>query len=172
MVRALSLAAILSLALASVAWAEPDDPAEEGPVTNGRPMADRPIEAMTLEQYGELAADGDPEIQYRLAQIYEEGRDGARLDYVTAAKWYRLSAEQGHTAAQWSLSLLLEYGKGVQKDIFEAYKWASVSLMDELQGSELSLERSPRIYRLRWQLPAEQLAEAEILIRDWKHEAD
>jgi hypothetical protein len=135
-------------------------------------MANRPIEAMTLEQYGELAVGGDPEIQYRLAQIYEEGREGARLDYIAAAKWYRLSADQGHTEAQWSLSLLLEYGKGVQKDIFEAYKWASVSLADELQGSDLSRDRSPRIYRLRWQLPAEQLAQAEIWIRDWTHEAD
>jgi TPR repeat protein len=166
--KGISLAAFLSFALTSVAWGG-GAPLIWSQSGDGTLAQHAPIEAMTLEGTEELAKGGDAEMQYQLARIYDQGRDGAPLDYAAAAKWYRLAAEQGHKEAQWQLSLFFEHGKGgVMRDIVEACKWAGISIAGEPHGSELSQQRSSRIHRLRWQLPVEQLAEVESWINAWQ----
>jgi TPR repeat protein len=49
---------------------------------------------------------------------------GVPPDYVTAMKWYRLAADQGHKSAQSFLGNIYEVGVlDVQRDYIEAVKW-------------------------------------------------
>ena len=44
--------------------------------------------------------------QYRLGQIYEEGRREIKKDLAEARKWYEKAAAQGHKEAQAALDKL------------------------------------------------------------------
>ena len=44
-------------------------------------------------------------------------------NYEEAVKWYRKAAEQGHVAAQKSLGVCYQFGKGVEQSDKEAVKW-------------------------------------------------
>lgn len=46
-----------------------------------------------------------------------------RNDLSTAARLYRVAAEQGHSQAQISLGLMYSFGRGVRRDPVEAVKW-------------------------------------------------
>lgn len=63
-------------------------------------------------------ANGNPTYQFRLGYAYF-----CHGDYCEAAKWIRLSAEQGEQYAQVSLGSLYLHGTGVIKDEEEAMKW-------------------------------------------------
>ncbi len=52
----------------------------------------------------------------------------SKPDYLEAAEWYRKSADQGNTEAQYRLSDLYLHGYGVNKDAREAYFWALLAL--------------------------------------------
>jgi hypothetical protein len=54
--------------------------------------------------------------------LFEDGL-GVTQDFVEAAKWFRLAAEQGVAEAQYSLGFLFEKGFWVDKDPVEAAKW-------------------------------------------------
>jgi hypothetical protein len=43
--------------------------------------------------------------------------------------WYRLSAEQGNDAAQSSLGLMYEAGRGVPQDYAKAHPWFNLAAM-------------------------------------------
>jgi nephrocystin-3 len=64
------------------------------------------------------AEEGDPRGQCDFA-VYCESNG----DYMEAAKWYRLSAEQGVARAQFNLGVFLKNGTGVNKNLAEAVKW-------------------------------------------------
>ena len=53
---------------------------------------------------------------------YASGK-GVPNDYVEAAKWYRLAAEQGYAGAQFALGYIYEGGRDLPKDYVEAAKW-------------------------------------------------
>ncbi|HEV2613634.1 MAG TPA: hypothetical protein VGV92_02870 [Gammaproteobacteria bacterium] len=52
---------------------------------------------------------GDPEAQFRLGKIYEEGKEGLSKNNELAAKWYWLAAQQGHEAAKEALKKVIGY---------------------------------------------------------------
>ena len=59
---------------------------------------------------------------------YEDGVTAyERKDYVTAAKLYRISADQGDALAQVSLGVMYDNGQGVTKDYKKAVKWYRLS---------------------------------------------
>lgn len=62
-----------------------------------------------------LASDGNARAQTLLARCYENGL-GVPQDMDTAAKWFRLAAEQNFSEAQVQLAHLYELGAGVPKD--------------------------------------------------------
>lgn len=113
-----------------------------------------------LREWRPLAAQGDPEAQYRLARMYYHG-EGVRDD-AEAAKWYRLSAEQGHAKAQNNLALMYEEGRGVERDEAEAARWYRraaeqglvtaqgnlARLYDQGRGVERDVAEAARWYRL------------------------
>jgi TPR repeat protein len=54
--------------------------------------------------------------------MYASGQ-GVPRDYVEAAKWYRLAADQGDALAETNLGLMYNFGDGVPQDYAEAVKW-------------------------------------------------
>jgi TPR repeat protein len=46
-----------------------------------------------------------------------------RKDYISAAKGFRLAAEQGEASAQFNLGVMYRQGQGVLQDDAEAVKW-------------------------------------------------
>ena len=69
------------------------------------------------------ANKGDPNAQYKLGIMYEEGK-GVAQDYQEALKWYTNASEQGHAGAQFNLGYMYLVGKGIpQVHNKEAAKW-------------------------------------------------
>ena len=69
------------------------------------------------------ARAGKAKSQLLLGSLYEEGKGGMQQDYIKAAEWYRKSADQGYSQAQYNLGLLYEDGKGMEQDYYEASQW-------------------------------------------------
>jgi len=51
-------------------------------------------------------------------------------NYKKAVKLYRSAAERGHALAQTSLGMMYATGKGVPKDLREAYKWFNLAMLN------------------------------------------
>jgi len=69
-----------------------------------------------------VAVGGCSNAQFSVGVVYEWGR-GVEQDYVEAALWYRLAAEQGHLHAQCNLGNFYFTGRGVEKDNDQALYW-------------------------------------------------
>ena len=76
----------------------------------------------TLAELTPLAEAGDVHAQFRLGEIYAEGK-GILQDYVEAVKWYRSAAKAGHIEAQITLGGMYREGEGVTKDYKLAAQW-------------------------------------------------
>ncbi len=71
-----------------------------------------------LQEYIQLARQGDAEAQYNLGVCYANGI-GITTDEKQAVEWFRKAAEQGYVngaQAQYALGVCYEYGRGVAKD--------------------------------------------------------
>ena len=68
------------------------------------------------------AIEGDNDARLNVGAIYERGM-GAAPDYVQAAHWYRLAAEEGSVRAGLKLAELYEGGLGVPVDLTQALFW-------------------------------------------------
>jgi TPR repeat protein len=64
----------------------------------------------------------DPKTICSFGQMSFDG-DGVEQDYVAAAIWFRIAAEQGYATAQHNLALMYENGEGVPQNYSEAAKW-------------------------------------------------
>ena len=85
-----------------------------------------------------LAEQGDPWAQYKIGQMYDEGK-GVTQDYKEAVKWYHLAAEQGDADAQNSLGYMYQNGEGVTKDYKEAEKWYRLATKQGDAGAQFNL---------------------------------
>lgn len=81
-----------------------------------RPSAP-PIRALHV-----LAEQGNPEAQFNLGILYDQGR-GLPKDKQEAVRWYRRAAMQADTFAQNALGDNYWEGTGVPKDDREAVRW-------------------------------------------------
>ena len=79
-------------------------------------------ESEQIESIREIAERGDVYSQFRLGQLYYEGK-GVRTDDQEAARWFLKAAQQDHTEAQFILATMYEKGAGVEKNDQEAFKW-------------------------------------------------
>lgn len=80
----------------------------------------------------------DPETICSFGQMAFDG-DGVEQDYVAAANWFRIAAEQGHSTAQHNLALMYENGQGVPQDYSEAAKWYHMAAEQGNPGSHNNL---------------------------------
>ena len=80
-------------------------------------------------QWRVLAARSDPDAQYSLGSMYEQGA-GVLKNHLEAERWYRLAAEQGHVLAQFSLGAMYELGRpreGIEENEPEAARWYRIA---------------------------------------------
>ena len=80
------------------------------------------------------AEGGDPEAQFKLGLMHDKG-DGAPLNRVEAARWWRKAVEQQHARAQFQLSLALETGQGVVANEAESLQWLHAAAEGGLAGA-------------------------------------
>jgi TPR repeat protein len=64
--------------------------------------------------------------QYATGLKYLKG-DLETRDYVEAARWFKLAAEQGHHDSQYKLGSMYEHGIGVEKNIDFSLEWFTKS---------------------------------------------
>ena len=72
--------------------------------------------------------------------------NGVPRDYNLARKYYKLSAEQGFSWAQFNLAVMYKDGQGVDKDLNEAKKWAT-------KAAETGLEDAKKFLKTLDELP-------------------
>ena len=84
------------------------------------------------------AALANPLVQANLAVIYTK-----KQDYVQAATWFSMAAEQGHALSQYSLGHLYDDGLGVKKDKKRAASWYYKAA---IQGDKESQYRLGKMY--------------------------
>jgi TPR repeat protein len=121
-----SIAALLLLiAAAPRADETSDQPAETataGPVCTAAATIVSEDPAALVALCRAQAEAGDVQAQYALGVSYYVGV-GAPLDYVEAARWYRLAAEQGFVEAQVRMAAMYLMGRGVERDFTQAADW-------------------------------------------------
>jgi uncharacterized protein len=78
--------------------------------------------ATALKEFAALAEQGDADVQFILAIMYDNG-EGVPQDYKQAVKWYTKAAEQGNAKAQHNLGVMYDNGQGVPQDYKQAVKW-------------------------------------------------
>ena len=153
--------------------------------------------AQPLPGQREAAEAGDPRAQFAIALMYDTGAD-VPTDYLEALKWFRLSAEggyppgqaklglmylfgwavrrdpaeaaswyekaasQGHERAQAQIGAMYARGQGVPKNAVFAYLWTSLSAA---AGNAESARKRDVLAR---KMTADELAEAETLVRAWR----
>lgn len=109
--RALFLALALSLAgLCSIAFA-----GQSGPTFGGSTYG------QSIENLRPQAEDRSANAQFLLGVLYAYGM-GTRQNFVVAAHWFGLAADQGHIKAVHELARLLENGLGVARDEHRAFE--------------------------------------------------
>lgn len=94
--------------------------------------------ASELQSLRQLAEAGDGNAQFSLGARYATG-DEVTQDYVTAARWFSLAADQGHVVAQATLGAYYWAGRGVPADLHKAYFWSVLAQAGGDEGSRFRL---------------------------------
>ena len=93
-------------------------------------------------------------------------RHGERpADYAAAARWFEQAAERGLSDSQFNLAVLYENGRGVPKDLPEAYKWFALAA----RGGDQVAAR--RLEQVKAQLEPAELEAAERKLAAWRPRA-
>jgi hypothetical protein len=94
-------------------------------VAAGRKAFDEGNYEKAMSEWQGAADKGDPEAEFGLGSLYEQGLGGLAQDYKRAGYWYSKAAEQGNTEALYRQALIWAAGDiSFPPDLIEAYKWA------------------------------------------------
>lgn len=74
----------------------------------------------------EIAPQGDPEVQYRLAGYYHYGWAGP-ANFKLARAWYDRAARQGHVEAMLGLAVMDAQGQGGPVDKKTSFTWLTIA---------------------------------------------
>jgi hypothetical protein len=121
-----------TLILASIAGA-----AVGGPNENALAAWRRGEYAMAYRLWVPLAEQGDPEAQFYLGFMNENGQGVPRND-IEAIGWYRKAADQYHAVAQFRLGNLYASGEGTRNDS-EAAQWYRLAADQGLGAAQFNL---------------------------------
>ena len=105
--------------------------------------------------------------------MYQSGKGVPRAE-AEAITWFRKAADQGDWAAQASMADVYEHGKGVAKDVVQAYFWWSLTYVLFATAPRLHSAAAPgedaqaKRDLLAASMTPAQIAEAERLIKAWK----
>lgn len=138
------------------------------------------------------AEQGHAEAQYSLASLYAMGlaeppaaselnqaadakdldtaifwyRGGTRRGHAEAARWFHRAAERGLPVAQYRLATMFAGGLAVPQDLVLAHKWFSLAAAGLPPGTGRDRLIGARD-QLAEDMTADQIAEAQRLVRDW-----
>lgn len=74
------------------------------------------------------AAKADPDAEFKLGALYASGEEpGFPKDDRVAASWFLKAAMQGHAEAQYRVGLCYFSGRGVPKDVLQAYAFLDIA---------------------------------------------
>jgi TPR repeat protein len=94
--------------------------------------------ARAFALYQQAAQMGDPQGQYNLALMYQDGT-GTPKDPAQAIALYQKAAGQGFPAAQHNLAIIYETGDGTKKDLAQAVAWYGKAADQNYEHSENNL---------------------------------
>jgi len=77
---------------------------------------------------------------------------------MNAIKWFRNSAELGHSTSQYNLGLIYAKGQGVPKDFSKARMWWFLAGDEEAKQNIVKLEKI---------MSSEQIQKSEFLKKEW-----
>jgi hypothetical protein len=94
-------------------------------LASSQPPAVPAIETASLEQLRQMADNNDPAAENALGLRYFQGdeKNGVERDEKEAFRWFHRAADHGSLKAQAKLGILYWNGRGVPKDVNEAYFW-------------------------------------------------
>src|SRR5260370_15077294 len=83
------------------------------------------VETASFEQLRQMAEKGDPAAENALGLRYFQGdeKNGIRRDEKQAFHWFRSAADHGSLAAEAKLGAIYWAGRGVSRDLNQAYFW-------------------------------------------------
>jgi localization factor PodJL len=109
--------------------------------------------------YGRAAEQGHVRAMHNLGVLLAAGERQA--DYATAARWFAQAAERGLVDSQFNLAVLHESGRGVTKDLSQAYIWFALAA----KSGDAAAAR--RLEQVAAQLQPAELAAAEQGVAAW-----
>ena len=93
------------------------------------------------------------------------GAGEREADYATAAQWFGKAADRGLADSQFNLAVLYENGRGVTKDLQEAYKWFALAARSGDPAAARRLEQ------VKARLEPSELRAAEQKVAEWRTQA-
>ena len=84
------------------------------------------------------AEAGQANAQYNLGVMYARG-DGVPNDFVEAAKWFLMAAEQEYRPAQYTLGIMYKRGEGVPQDLNKAVGFITMAALHGHADAQYSL---------------------------------
>ncbi len=114
---------------------EPKAEKDESVVSEAKPVSVEPAAPEPKAEMAEPASVAPPAKQpeeMTRDELFKEGRrwltgDGCDVDERKAFVCFKLAANQGHTEAQYQLSICYDRGMGVRRSITEAAKWCQMA---------------------------------------------
>lgn len=105
--------------------------------------------------------DGFMLASYFLARLFIEGIGAHPVEDGMAAQYTRIGAESGDPRMQGWLALMLTEGRGVEKDLIQASKWANLAAANgDRMGNQLRVA-------LEGELTPDEIQKARELAVDW-----
>jgi TPR repeat protein len=95
--------------------------------------------------------------------MYNNG-EGVPRDYQMARMWCRKAADQGLANAQYNLGVMYNNGEGVPRDYIQAHKWFTLASANRCEGAAKARKEIASV------MTAQQIAEAQRLVREWQKE--
>ncbi|MDU0355021.1 tetratricopeptide repeat protein [Paraglaciecola aquimarina] len=97
---------------------------------------------LAFEEFSSAAEDGDPNAQFNLGLMHEQGL-GTQKNDEKALVWYKKSATLGNMFAQYNVGVFYENGKGTEVDFAQANAWYRKAV---LQGDGLATGNLGMLY--------------------------
>jgi TPR repeat protein len=129
-----------------------------------------PPESETARAIYKSAAQGDPDAQTRLGELYAKGIEVEQSD-ATAFQWFMRAAAQGHTRAQLTLAEIWTNGRAVPRSDSLAYRWALIARTNSVDpdirdaADRLLANSAKNLY-------ADQIAAARQRAAEWKADVE
>ena len=113
-----------------------------------------------------LAEQGMPLAESGLGSAYLAGH-GVPQDRAMAAAWFEKAADHGYPLAQMFIGNMYARGMGIPRDPVKAYMWLSIFSRSRFAGPPSTMSNDD----LAAAMTADQLAEAQRLVREWRPKA-